>query len=427
VAVRPYTRRPRQGTLTVAQASLAEGARAVLRRNRVAGRTPDGTEFRFHCPDAHKYPAQFGWDSCWHAIALARLDPAAARDELRTLLRAQRADGFLPHTIFWHRPVRASRRWIYAIHDASERATHTIQPPLEAFAWERVAAVSPDEPGFAGEALAALRARHDWLERERVADDSGLLCLISPDESGLDASPKFDAVMGWRRAPRPGFLLHVHRLRQDGFSLRRVLRRGGFCVQEVLVNTAHALSLRALSRLSGDASLLARAERVERALIDRLWDGRAGLFYDRALPAGQSLAVSTWASLAPLALPSLPRELAERLVAHLRDPRAYALPWPVPSTAACEPAFRRRTGRLLPAYWRGSTWIATNWLLHYGLLQHGYLEDADRLAARTVELVGRSGFREYYDPVDAAPAGARAFGMSTLALDLECQLLERGR
>ncbi|HEX9106772.1 MAG TPA: hypothetical protein VF832_06085, partial [Longimicrobiales bacterium] len=112
---------------------------------------------------------------------------------------------------------------------------------------------------------------------------------------------------------------------------------------------------------------------------------------------------------------------------HLRDPRAYALPWPVPSTAASEPAFRRRTGRLFLSYWRGSTWIASNWLLHRGLAQHGYLEDARRLAQRTVELVQRSGFREYFDPIDGSPSGARGFGMSTLAVDLEHWLLERGR
>lgn len=409
----------------MAPLTLAEPARRIFLRNRIAGRTADGLEYRFHCPDARKFPAQFDWDSCWHAIALARLDPAAARAELRTLMRAQRSDGFLPHTIFWHRPVLPTRRFFYSMYARSDRATQTIQPPFEAFAWELVARASPDDPGFAAQGVAALRARHDWLERERDADGSGLLCLISPDESGLDASPKFDAAMRRRRAGRPGFLLHMHALRRDRFDLKRVLARGGFCVQEVLVNTAHALSLRALAHLSGDGSLVVRAARVEHALIEHLWDERAGLFFDRALPSGTPLAVSTWASLAPLALPTLPREIADRLVAHLRDPRAYALPWGIPSTAAYEPSFRRRTSERLPSYWRGPTWIATNWLLHRGLEQHGYLEDATRLAQRTVELVRRSGFREYYDPIDGTPSGSAGFGMSTLALDLEYRLWER--
>ena len=102
----------------------------------------------------------------------------------------------------------------------------------------------------------------------------------------------------------------------------------------------------------------------------------------------------------------------------LDDPRAYGLPHPVPSTAASEPSFRRRT-RLVPRYWRGSTWIATNWLLHHGLRRHGYAEQAADLARRTVALATGSGLREYYDPVDGTPQGAQGFGMSTLALDLE--------
>jgi hypothetical protein len=402
--------------------TLRAPARAVFERNRIAGRTPEGLEYRFHCPDAHKFPAQFGWDSCWHAIALRRIDPAVARDELRSLLRAMRPDGFLPHTIFWSRPARRSRRWIYSIESADDRATHTIQPPFEGFVWELVSRMSPDDPGFAGEAIDALDRRHAWLERERDLDGSRLVCLISPDESGLDASPKFDSLMGRQAAGRLGFLLYQWRLRRAHYDLRESLARTGFCVQEVLTNVAHALSLRALANLSGELRHLARAHRVEQALLERCWDERDGLFYDRSLPSGELLRVSTWSSLAPLALPTLPRPIVERLVAHLRDEREYALPWPIPSTAMREPAFQRRAGRPVPRYWRGSTWMPTNWLLHHGLRVHGYEDDARRLAERSVELVHRSGLREYYDPIDATPEGAQGFGMSTLALDLECQL-----
>ena len=134
---------------TVAGRPVERAARIAFARNRVVGRTPDGVEYRFHCPDAHKFPAQFLWDSCWHAIALRHLDPAAARDELRTLLRALEPDGFLPHTILWHRPVRLSRRFHYSLQRRSDRVTRTIQPPFVAFAWELVAQASPDDPGFA--------------------------------------------------------------------------------------------------------------------------------------------------------------------------------------------------------------------------------------------------------------------------------------
>ena len=49
--------------------------------------------------------------------------------------------------------------------------------------------------------------------------------------------------------------------------------------------------------------------------------------------------VLTISSLAPLALPTLPRPIVERLVAHLRDAETFALPYPVPSVSAREPSF----------------------------------------------------------------------------------------
>jgi hypothetical protein len=395
-------------------------ARIAFARNRVVGHTPEGVEYRFHCPDASKFPAQFLWDSCWHAIALRHLDPAAARDELRTLMRALQPDGFLPHTILWHRPVRLSRRSFYSLQRLSDRATRTVQPPFVAFAWELVAEASADDPAFAAEAVEALASLHGWFARERNPDGSGLVALISPDESGLDASPKFDALMGWRGSGLPGFVWHIHELRRARFRLDDVLRRGGFCVQEVLTTVAHAISLQALARLSGDDAHRVAAERVEAALFERCWDERAGLFFDLAYPSGEPQRVSTWASLAPLALPNLPREMAARLAEHLADPREYALPWPVPSTSASEPAFRRRTGPI-PRYWRGETWLAATWLLHRGLREHGFDAPARTLARQASRLVAGRGLREYYDPVDGTPQGAQHFGMSALVLDLEHQ------
>ncbi len=234
--------------------------------------------------------------------------------------------------------------------------------------------------------------------------------------------PHRSSTPSWAGAQRdfPGSSGTVHELRRAGFRLDEVLRRGGFCVQEVLTSVAHAVSLRSLARLSGDESHRRTAERTEAALYERAWDEKRGLFFDLAYPSGAPQRVSTWASLAPLALPSLPREMAARLAGHLADRGEYALPWPVPSTAMSEPAFRRRTGPV-PRYWRGETWLAATWLLHRGLRQHGFDDLARQLARQATRLVAGRGLREYYDPIDGTPQGARHFGMSALVLDLERQ------
>src|SRR5437870_9758994 len=45
------------------------GARQVLERNWREGRSAGGLDFGYTCPDSVKYPDQFFWDSCFHALA----------------------------------------------------------------------------------------------------------------------------------------------------------------------------------------------------------------------------------------------------------------------------------------------------------------------------------------------------------------------
>ena len=384
----------------------------ILTRNHREGVTDDGLRYEYTRPDRDKYPAQFYWDSCFHAFSLARLKPEWARAELRSLVAAQESSGFIGHTVFWDAPIRSSRRLFYNVIDGNDRMTRTIQPPFLALAWEAVAQASPDDPGFLAEGIAPLIAHYDWLARERDPERVCLLSIIQPDESGLDASPKFDALLSWRAAGYPGFVALVQRNRRDHFELGRIKARNGFVVEEVLVNVAYALSLQALARLSGEARFAERAANVRDALIERCYDEQTGLFFDRHATGLQK--VSTWTSVAPLALPDLDPVVAERLIGeHVLNTNEFWLPFPIPSASASERSFKPFT-RLL-RYWRGPTWMPCAWLIHRGLGEHGRDEAAQELAGRVATLVARHGFREYYDPYDGRGMGAGHFGMSTLA------------
>jgi hypothetical protein len=341
-----------------------------------------------------------------------------AREELRTLLRGGRLDGFIPHTIFWHDRAGWRRAPFYATHSLrGDKATAHIQTPLLALAWEAVAAASPDEPGFATEALDALRQHYDWLDRHRDPDRDGLISIIHPDESGLDDSPKYDAVFGWMSHYNPGYFWLVERSRRLRYDSRAIMARYDEHVEDVLVNVCYALALRALARLSGDDGYNVRAQRTERALVTQSWDEERGLFWDLAGRDHTPLRVSTWSSLAPLALPSLPRPIARRLIEeHLLDPRRYRSPFGIPSVSMDEPDFR--AGWHLFRCWRGPAWINTAWLLVPALRRHGYAAEADRILASCVTLVERHGFREYYNRVSGEGLAARRFGWSTLIVDL---------
>ncbi|MEW6583536.1 MAG: hypothetical protein AB1416_12340 [Actinomycetota bacterium] len=390
-------------------------ARAALEAGWREGVTASGVGYRYTRP-APRYPEQFFWDSCFHAVAWSRLDPARARAELRTLVAAQRPDGLIGHTVFWGRPVRWSRAHLYNVVSRGDGATWTIQPPFLGWAWAEVAARSPDDPGFAAEGIAPIAAFHEWLERER-GDGDGLVGILQPDESGMDASPAYDRPLGLRAHPRPGFLAVVRFNRRRRYRYRDVVADGGFHAVDVLVNTALALSWEGLARL-GHPAARERAERVTRSLVDRLYDRSRGLFFAEG-PDGRPLHVSTWAALAPLALDGLPDDIARRLVdEHLLHPRRYWLPYPVPSTSAEERTFRPgRIGRVAPRYWRGPTWLFSTVPLLIGMLRLGYRDAATDLVLRTARLVRRSGFREYYNPYSGEGLGAGPFATSAIALD----------
>jgi hypothetical protein len=400
--------------------SLLTGARQALERNWREGRTADGLGFGYTCPDETKYPDQFFWDSCFHALAWSRLDPRRAMSELRSLGATQQQSGLIGHTTFWQGPVRAARAFTYNLIHRRAFQTATIQPPLLGWVWAEVAERSGDAR-FADEGREIVQRFHTYLDAAR-ADGDGLIGILQPDETGLDATPAYDIPLGWRSHPKIGFLALQAFNRRRGYDYRRVVADGGFHATDVLVNTAWILGWEGLARL-GTPGAAERAETLTSALVARLFDRKAGIFFAEG-PSGDLLRVSTWAGLAPLALDSLPADIGHRIInEHLLNPRCFWLDYPVPSTAACEPTFVPGDDRYLwiERYWRGPTWLFSTWFILRGLLRLGYEAQGAHLVDRTVALVDRSGFREYFNPNTGEGMGARNFGVSTIAL--ECAAL----
>jgi hypothetical protein len=360
----------------------------------------DGVAYAYTRPSPGRYRWQWYWDSCFSAIVWRRFDVQRSRLELDSLLAAARDDGFIGHTIFWERPVSGARRLFYNVIEETDFTTSTIQPPMLAWAWAAAVGDPAREP--------AIVAHHEYLQRERDLDGDGLLRLLQPDESGLDASPQFDPIWRHRAQGLPGFVELVHRNRELRFRIQAVREAGGPIVCEVMTNVLYGLSQLAMGRPS-----------VTAALIDRLYDERNGLFMPEAWPAPVERIPLTWSALAPLALPDLPDAIGRRLVEeHLLTARFWTAFAP-PSVATDEPSFslREHFGGLR-RYWRGPMWINSAWLIWLGLVRLGYSGEAASLARGIQSAVLKSGLREFYDPHDARGMGAESFAWSTLSLEL---------
>ena len=389
----------------------------------------DGMRYDFVCPSPTHYPFQWFWDSAFHAIALLQVDPALAKQELRCLMQGAQADGYIAHMLLWEKSTNPE--WLmpdYSIRLAHPFYTGTIQPPVVARTLERIFDATGDA-AFVREILPPVLAFVRWLERVRDQDHDGLVAIIQPDESGLDASPKYDAAMSvpaqppgetlpaWRRSMQRLFRAY------ENLPMERQPQLDVFLFEDVLMNTIYADALRALAKLSRAVGL-GGAEDLERgfrrtldALMAKCWDPGRGLFWDLSGAREERVTVLTFTSLFPLVLGDLERDVATRLVEeHLLNPKEFWLRYPVPSVAANEPSFD--PDWLTQTTWRGPTWVNVNWYLYWGLRAHGFRDVASELARRTVEMQSIGGIREFYNPNTAVGYGATNFGWSCLVLDL---------
>ena len=384
-------------------AKIEQMCEATLRQNwREGVRAIDRVPFAYTCPSPGHYPWQWYWDSCFTAIAWRHFDSTRSQRELESLLHAQREDGFIGHTIFWNTPLTGRRRFTYNVTSPNATMTASIQPPVLGWAWR----IAVGDPGT----VPGIVKHYDWLSAHRDLDGDGLIWIVQPDESGLDASPQFDAIWGRRSHDRPGFVLLVRRNRRLGYDLRKIASAGGPVCCEVATNVLYSLSLLALKRPS-----------LTPTIVERMYNDTTGLFEPIAHPRPKRTPVRTWAALAPLALPDLPENIGRRLVEeHLLDEKQFWLPVPPPSVPPTDPSFSTRDDGFLwiRRYWRGPTWVNAAWLVWLGLTRLGYDEHANTLGERISAAVLAQGLREYYHPYTGSGMGALDFGWSTLVMEM---------
>jgi hypothetical protein len=182
----------RPGAVRCDVSAVRAACEATLRQNwREGVRQADGVAFAYTRPSPGHYPFQWYWDSCFTSIVWRRFEAVHARAELESLLVAQREDGFIGHTIFWDTPLNERQRFTYNVTTTDAPMTASIQPPMLAWAW-RIAAGDPSS-------VPAIGRHYDWLAANRDLDGDGLIWIVQPDESGLDASPQFDAIWALAR------------------------------------------------------------------------------------------------------------------------------------------------------------------------------------------------------------------------------------
>jgi hypothetical protein len=413
---------------------LRDVASAILRQNDRGGHT---------VPAPSLYPHQWNWDSAFCAIGWAWLDPRRAATELARLFRGQWDDGLVPHIVFdpgaeHYEPGPATWKTIDAKGaPTAARASSITQPPLAATA----ARIVLERSGGDAEVEHTLRAIveplerwHAWFATVRTPPGAELPCIVHPWESGMDNAPRWDRPLAnvvpgaveYKRkddtivdpSERPTrydydryFWLVAERARL-GFA-PPVRETEPFLVEDIGIASILCRAEDDLAALAGALGQSGEGARRRHATLSAalgIRTGGDGRAFDRDVKTGELLETRHVATYLPLYAGVVPSDVAARAAGAL----ATALPARVPSLPPDDPAFDPRR------YWRGPTWVNVNWLLIEGLARTGHGSAAADLAAHTVDLVRRSGFREYFHPLTGEGLGAHDFAWTAaLAIDLE--------
>ncbi len=380
-------------------------------------------------------------------MGLATFDPDQAARELLSLARGQWANGMVPHIIFgpaedhWEGPDFWRSREVEGAPAAVDTSAVT-QPPVVTIAAEVVGSrLAPAERERFLRAIHPMLVRHHtWMYGERVRE-SGLVVVVHPWETGLDTSPPWMELFARRRRPLDKA---VHRgdtlvvpleerptdveaaetaalaetYRGWGYDSQTILDRSPIVVESLDFNAILVQANESLRRIAGEvgepiqADLLAAMGRTAAAL-ETLWDDARQEYFSRDHRRGELVAESSVAAFMPLFAGTATPSRARALLAKLHDPASYGARFPVPSAPIGSAYFSDRR------YWQGPTWINMNWFIIEGLARCSFDEEADRLLAATLDLVGSNGFREYYSPLTGEGFGAHRFSWTAaLTLDL---------
>lgn len=431
-------------------AELLAQAKQVLSDNYRSGHT---------IPAEGLYPHQWLWDSCFIAIGLSHYDIERAKTEILNLLKGQWSNGMIPHMIFdpglRHRQDRELWRSYTSPYSPDDLATSGItQPPLIAEAVVRIGKkLSKDERrSWYASVYPALVRYHKWLYRDRDPKNEGLILLVHPWESGLDSTPpwmydlrehhmslwiravkalKLDGLVNkFRRDTHfvpPGQRLNttdallvfniLRKLRHRGYSHQRILKSKLPKVEDVGFN---AIFIRANTHLQHIAKTLGKQlpeslqkdmKHTEQA-FDEIWDDASNQYYSFNVNTGDKLVIPSIGTMLALYSGKISKVHAGKLVELLTDVHTYKTKYPVPSVPKNSAWFAQHR------YWQGPTWINTNWLIADGLTRYGFTEEAAAIKASSLQLVEKSGFYEYFSPLDGSPAGAKNFSW-TAALTID--------
>ena len=380
------------------------------------------------------YPAQWNWDSAFIALGYSYFNLSFALDEIETLLKGQWKDGMVPHILFHNKSTKYFPNhtvWNCGNKIASSGIT---QPPIIVSILKEILynnQISKTQEKKIRTIVKKLKKYLNWFIKFRDPKKKGLISILHPWESGYDNSSIWDEPMSrvkvekdlkYKRGDikvinpeqRPlnkdydRYVTIKNHLKANKYNPAKLYKLSKFNVIDVGFNAIFLRALKdllyLLKRYNINTSNLMRYVKKSETQIIKLYNSKKNIFYAYDVKNKKKITVPSITNFFVLYADINNNLFNKKIIKSLKNynkGKKYIFSSIKPEHKSFE---EKR-------YWRGPIWINCNWIVYQGLKNKDKIF-SNFIKKKTIDLLNKKGFHEYYSCKNGNAMGAYNFSWS---------------
>ena len=388
------------------------------------------------------YPAQWNWDSGFIALGYSYFNLNFALKEINTLLDGQWKDGMVPHILFHNTKTNYYPNYTAWNCGNKIHSSGITQPPILATILKEILnknKINKTQLLNIKKIIKKIKKFHEWFIQFRDPKKTGLVSILHPWESGYDNSPIWDEPMNkvkieknikYKRADnkvvnpdfRPlnidydRYVTIKNNLRKIQYNPKKVYKSSFFNVVDVGFNSiflkANKDLVSLLDTFGFNKTKIDNYIKLTEKNFLKLYDKKRKTFFSKDIKNNKKIYIPSITNyfllFADLNNDKINKRLIQNLKKHnLKEKYFFS------SIKSNHKSFEEKR------YWRGPVWINCNWFIYKGLKNKDRLF-SDKIKNKTIQILEKKGFFEYFSCKSGQPMGAKNFSWSAaLYLDLK--------
>ena len=380
------------------------------------------------------YPAQWNWDSAFIALGYSYFNLNFALSEITTLLKGQWKDGMIPHILFHDKNTKYFPNhtvWNCGYKIASSGIT---QPPIIISILKQIIdnnKINKKQKDRIIAIVKKLKKYLKWFIKFRDPKKNGLISILHPWESGYDNSSIWDEPMSrvkvekdlkYKRGDikvvnpdqRPvnkdydRYVTIKNHLKANKYNPAKLYKISKFNVIDIGFNSIFLRALKdliiLLKRYNMNSSDLTKYAKKSEKRVIKLFNRKKNIFYAYDIRNKKKISVPSITNFFILYANINNDLLNKKIIKNLKNfnkGKKYIFS----SIRPDHKSFEEKR------YWRGPIWINCNWIIYQGLKNKDKLF-SNYIKKKTIDLINKKGFYEYYSCKNGKAMGAYNFSWS---------------